>query len=284
MRGKGKATLDLIAEIKRVLEQIQPASVRAVCYRLFVQKLISDMSKVGRVGGQLVYAREQGIVPWPWVVDETRSVERVQCWTDFEDHFDDLCSSHQRDLWEDQPERLVVVSEKGTVRGTLLPVLDELRVEFLVCHGFASATAAHDLAEASLGHDRPTKIIYVGDFDPSGLHMSEEDLPRRLKRYGGNFEIIRVGITAEDVLRGELPDFPAADKIKDSRHRWFTENHGQRCIELDAMPPPELRARVRTAIAAHIDGNLWEESLEREEEERDKLASRKDRILEVFDE
>ena len=50
------------------------------------------------------------------------------------------------------------------------------------------------------------------------------------------------------------------------------------------MAPTELRARVRAAILAQIDGDIWEESLEREEEERDKLASRKDRILEVFDE
>ncbi len=74
MRGKGKDTLDLIAAIKEILEEIHPASVRAVCYRLFVQQLIKSMSKgdVDRIGSQLVYAREEGIVPWEWVVDETR--------------------------------------------------------------------------------------------------------------------------------------------------------------------------------------------------------------------
>jgi hypothetical protein len=125
VRGKGKDTLALIAAIKEILEEIQPASVRAACYRLFVRQLIRSMSKndVDRVGTQLVYAREEGIVPWPWVVDETRSVERVECWRDLEHHLDDFCKEHLKDPWDDQPERLVVVSEKGTVRGTLLPVL-----------------------------------------------------------------------------------------------------------------------------------------------------------------
>jgi hypothetical protein len=190
MRGKGKEMLALISAIKEILEEIQPASVRAVCYRLFVRQLIRSMSKndVDRVGCQLVYAREEGIIPWEWVVDETRSVERVECWRDLEHHLDDFCKEHLKDPWDDQPERLVVVSEKGTVRGTLLPVLQELRVKFLVSHGFASATAAYNLAQTSLEHDRTTRVIYVGDFDPSGLHMSEIDLPRRLKRYGGNVQ------------------------------------------------------------------------------------------------
>jgi hypothetical protein len=134
-----------------------------------------------------------------------------------------------------------VVSEKGTVRGTLLPVLNELRPNFLVAHGFTSATSAHDLAEVSLDHNLPTKIIYVVDFDPSGLHMSEVDLLKRLERYGGDVQITRVGITVEDVC-SDLPEFQAREKVKDPRHRWFTANHGQRCVELDAMPPPELRA------------------------------------------
>ena len=281
MRGKGKEMLALISAIKEILEEIQPASVRAVCYRLFVRQLIRSMSKndVDRVGCQLVYAREEGIIPWEWVVDETRSVERVECWRDLEHHLDDFCKEHLKDPWDDQPERLVVVSEKGTVRGTLLPVLQELRVKFLVSHGFASATAAYNLAQTSLEHDRTTRVIYVGDFDPSGLHMSEIDLPRRLKRYGGNVQITRVAITEDDVLHSGLPDFPASDKSKDARYRWFTENHGDRCIEVDAMPPPELRVRVRKAIPAHIDGDAWERSLEIEQEELAEIADWKARIL-----
>jgi hypothetical protein len=281
MRGKGKDSLALIDAAAEILREIQPASVRAVCYRLFVLKLIPDMSKrsTNKVGTQLVYAREKGTVPWKHIVDETRSIERVSCWRDLEHHLDDFCKEHLKDPWDDQPERLVVVSEKGTVRGTLLPVLNELRVEFLVVHGYTSATIAHDLAELHREHERPMRAIYCGDFDPSGLHMSEIDLPRRLNRYGGDIEISRVAITEDDVLCSGLPDFPASDKSKDPRYRWFIENHGARCIEVDAMPPPELRARVRKAILAHIDGDAWERSLEIEQEELAEIADWKARIL-----
>ena len=71
MRGKSKSSLDLIAASYEILSEIQPASVRAVCYRLFTLGKIPDMSKgsTGKVSKQLVYARENSIIPWEWIVD-----------------------------------------------------------------------------------------------------------------------------------------------------------------------------------------------------------------------
>jgi hypothetical protein len=67
----------------------------------------------------------------------------------------------------------MVLPEKGTVRGVLRPVLDELAVGFFPVHGFSSATAAHDLAMDDDGRD--LILLYVGDYDPSGMFMSEQD-------------------------------------------------------------------------------------------------------------
>jgi hypothetical protein len=44
-RGKTQAVLSLIDICAEILEQIQPASVRAVCYQLFVRELIESTSK-----------------------------------------------------------------------------------------------------------------------------------------------------------------------------------------------------------------------------------------------
>jgi hypothetical protein len=75
----------------------------------------------------------------------------------------------------------MVLPEKGTVRGVLRPVLDELAVGFFPVHGFSSATAAHDLAMDDDGRD--LILLYVGDYDPSGMFMSEQDLPARFAKY-----------------------------------------------------------------------------------------------------
>ena len=47
-------------------------------------------------------------------------------------------------------------------------------------------------------------------------------------------------------MRG-LPSFPASDKKKDPRYKWFVRNYGNRCWELDAMDPNDLRACVEQA-------------------------------------
>jgi hypothetical protein len=44
-RGKSRQVLELVAAAKAILEQIQPATVRAVCYRLFVAGVIGSMTK-----------------------------------------------------------------------------------------------------------------------------------------------------------------------------------------------------------------------------------------------
>jgi hypothetical protein len=96
----------------------------------------------------------------------------------------------------------------------LAPVLDSYAVGFRVMHGFSSATAIYDVCQDDDG--RKLIVLYVGDDDPSGLYMSQADLPIRLIKYEGyHIDLRRVSLTV-DQLEG-LPSFPASDKRKDPR-------------------------------------------------------------------
>jgi hypothetical protein len=100
-------------------------------------------------------------------------------------------------------------------------------------------------------------MLYVGDWDPSGLYMSECDLPARMEKYqGDHVEIRRIALTREQ-LAG-LPSFPATDKSKDSRYPWFVRNFGKRCWELDALDPNVLRACVEDEIKSLIGPDAWQ--------------------------
>ena len=122
-------------------------------------------------------------------------------------------------------------------------------------HGFSSGTVVHDIAEDDDG--RELIALYVGDFDPSGMFMSEEDLPTRLAKYGGDhITVKRIALTRPQV-RG-LPSFPAADKKKDPRYKWFVANYGKRCWELDAMDPNDLRDCVEQEIRKLIEPVAWQ--------------------------
>lgn len=270
-RGKGKDTLALVEAAARILEEIQPATVRAVCYRLFAEGVIENMSKAntGKVSRQLVWAREQGIISWAWIVDETREAERVNSWDDPEQLLQAAGRQYRKDYWADQPNRVEVWSEKGTVRGTLAPILNEYGVTFRVMHGFGSATAIYEAAQDTLG-DKPFTVLYVGDFDPSGMYMSEKDLPQRLNRYGGQAHLHRVALVERD-LDG-LSGFDASTKRGDTRHDWYIERHGSRCWELDAMSPVDLRNRVASEITVMVDTTKWSRCIEVEGVEQKSVA------------
>jgi hypothetical protein len=271
-RGRSQKTLDLVNQAREILEEIQPASVRAVSYQLFVRGLIASMAKVStnRVGSILTRAREEGEIPWAWIVQEGRPIEAIATWQDPAAFARAVQASYRRDKWQGQPKRIIVVSEKGTVRGTLGPVLNEFEIEFLPVGGYASATRVHELAEAS--SDKGMLLLYLGDHDPSGRHMSDEDLPQRLARYSDDREAIevrRIALTAPDTeALGRTLGFPATDKRADTRYQWFVRNHGRRCWELDAMNPNVLRDRVRAAILAEIDAAHWDRYVAAEEAER----------------
>jgi hypothetical protein len=275
-RGVSQATIELIEAARQILEEIQPATVRAVAYRLFILGLIPAMNKgsTDRVSRCLTMAREAGCIPWAHVVDETREAERIATWSDPEAIISAAVAGYRKNYWAMQPRRVEIWSEKGTVRGTLAPVLQKYGVTFRVMHGYGSATALHSIAEETAQDAKPLTALYVGDWDPSGLHMSEVDLPDRLARYGGELVITRLALDAVDVWDGtKLPFFEADTKSKDPRYRWFVANYGNKCWELDALSPVDLRTRVAGAIVGLIDIDAWDHATAIEAAEVESMQS-----------
>jgi hypothetical protein len=151
-----------------VAEAAQPITGRGVGYKLFSAGLIKSMARneMQRVYRLLKEAREEGTIPWEWIVDETRGLERRATWDNPSEFAHDFVRSYRRDNWNQQPVRCQVWSEKGTVRGVLKPVLDEYAVGFNPLHGFNSATEVYNISQDDDG--RPLVVLYVGDFDPAG--------------------------------------------------------------------------------------------------------------------
>jgi hypothetical protein len=269
-RGMAQKSRDLIEAMVAAAQAAQPITGRGIGYKLFVKNLIASMGRADmqRVYRLLTVAREQNMIPWEWIVDETRELERISSWEDPEDYVDTVSRGYRRDFWLQQPKQVEVWSEKGTVRGVLDPIFDKYGVGFRAVHGFSSATLAHDIASAD--SDRPLIILYVGDYDPSGMFMSEVDLPNRFLRYGGaHVELKRIALTSNQVAH--LPSFPA--KRKDPRYRWYVEHYGRTCWELDALDPNELRTIVEKAIKKEIEPVAWKRCSVVEKAEKESLRT-----------
>jgi hypothetical protein len=269
----GRASLELIDEMMIIAEEGQPITGRGIGYKLFIDKLIASMAtrEMARVYRLLKEARERDLIPWDWIVDETRALERVSTWDTPEQYVKCVARSYRRDFWNLQPNRCEVWSEKGTVRGVLQPVLDQYGVGFRAMHGFSGATTVHDIADDDDG--RPLVALYVGDYDPSGLYMSEHDLPNRLERYNGHHVLLRRIALCPQHLPG-LPSFPVASKKKDPRYKWFKRNYGTKCWELDALDTNTLREIVQRAIEDEIfEREAWDRCAGVERAERESLRT-----------
>jgi hypothetical protein len=55
----------------------------------------SEMQRIYRL---LLEARKRGIIPWPWIVDETRELERTSTWADPGEYAHCVAQSYRRDF------------------------------------------------------------------------------------------------------------------------------------------------------------------------------------------
>lgn len=274
-RGPNKETVALEDAIVRIVDERNPITVRGVCYALFTENMIESMAEkfTAKISRIMTDMREHGRLDWHLIVDGSRAINRAHSWKNPEGLIKAAVSQYRRNNWQDQPSLVEVWSEKSTIEGVLSPVLNEYGVTFRVMKGFSSFTSLRQAAEDSIfiQEGQQGVALYLGDWDPSGLSMSERDIPERLDRYGSRWSFERIAVTQTDTE--DLPSFDLNTKAKDPRAPWFRENFGARCYEIDAINPNDLRGRVREQIASRLNLLKWEQSLRIEAAEVESLSS-----------
>jgi hypothetical protein len=246
--------------------------LRQLYYRLVSAEILentrSDYCRLSRV---LTRAREEDDIPFDWIVDRSRPTYSPSVFDNLNDGLKALRDCYRREYWNDQPFHCEVWCEKDAVIGSIQPVTDDLGVTLRVGRGFNSATRVHEIAALFAATEKPIRVFYLGDHDPS-CRCIEVELFTRALRYGtGEFEMKRLAIHAADITEFNLP--PLRVKDTDSRAKMFRAEHGNECVELDALPPDELRRRVREAIESLLDHEAWDRAIAIEEVERESIET-----------
>jgi hypothetical protein len=141
----------------------------------------------------------------------------------------------------------------------------------LVTRGYPSLSYLYEAATALAGQDRPVIIFYFGDHDPTGI-----DIPRNivefLREWGVEVDFRRLAVTPEQVVEFGLVTRPT--KTGDTRARYFEGES----VEVDAIPPKELRRLIQDAIGQHVDRRILERTRRAEQGEREFLSLWADRL------
>src|SRR6516225_9475519 len=100
VRGMAQRSLDLIEAMYAEAKAAQPITGRGVGYKLFSAGMIPSMERaeMQRVYRLLKEARERGDIPWEWIVDETRELERVSTWANPAEYAWTVARSYRRDF------------------------------------------------------------------------------------------------------------------------------------------------------------------------------------------
>ena len=136
--------------------------------------------EVDKAGRLIRIAREEGFIPGLIVHTGRRAEESLPQWDDPEVYAECVQRGYRRNKWNNQPTYIAVWSEKSTVEGTIRPVLKELRTRSSPSTD-SVRQRRYGTRSRRAGRDQPTLLLYIGDWDPSGLCMSELDLPKRMR-------------------------------------------------------------------------------------------------------
>lgn len=130
-------------------------------------------------------AREDGTVPWDWLVDHTRSVFSARTWDGLEDLLTDTSKLYRRDLMRQQSVAIQLWAESDSIGSVIAQVADRYTIPTFIGRGYAARgylwSAAKDAVAAHEAGKR-VHILHVGDFDPSGVDIFR-DVEETLRLY-----------------------------------------------------------------------------------------------------
>ena len=270
-KGEWKGITDLIDAAFAILSEQQPMTIRQLFYRLIgVGPLGNNQASYRKVSRMMTKARRDDRIPWEWIADRTRPIYRPNVWKNPQEYAEAVSRSYRRDYWESQPCYIEIWCEKDTVIGSIQDLADELGITVRVGRGFNSETRAHEIAQILGDSDKPNIVFFLGDHDASGVDI-ERDLKKRVLTHGsGDFVLRRLAIHKQDIAIFDLP--PQRVKQSDPRAVAFLRKHGTECVELDALPPNELRLRIREEVEALLDMAAWNKAINVEKAEKESIV------------
>ncbi len=258
-----------------IVEEVCPATVRQVFYQAVNRGLVPKDEGKGYdvVQRRLLAMREALALPYGWIVDGTRYVHGYRRYNDLDEFTDFAAGLYRKDYWATSEVNVEVWLEKDALKGVLFPTgVNECGLGLHVTRGFASVTYLQEAAEQIEADGRPHHIYVLTDFDPSGISIAatvERELMRRAP--DSEIHVERLAVDRDQIDLWDLPTRPT--KSSDSRATAFRRIHGTDSVELDAIPPDELRELVRSAIDNHMDPHRLRSFKMVEEQEREGLRA-----------
>jgi hypothetical protein len=234
-----------------------PTSIRFLFYELVQQGVLTKKApgERGRLPSQdlseaLMALRESGLIPWDWIVDETRDLDLWQSAPTVYAYVLEAAKTARIDCWAGEPAPLIL-TESRSLAGVLRNIASAYLCPIAATNGQVGGFLHTDIIPVLTTGQR---VLYFGDEDLSG-HQIEHNTRRVIEAETGALRWERLALTPEQVRDYGIPPI---EKV-DNRYRggkltvaYETEALSQIVIQqlltdrLDALLPEPLEdVRVR---------------------------------------
>lgn len=241
-------------------------TLRQLYYRLVaLQRIPNNVNTYKHLSRKTAQARREG---WfPSLIDRTRFVERFDSWDHGKDSVEQMIAAFRLDRTTDQPYQIYLGVEKHGLTEQLMHWFGHMGLPILALGGYSSQTFVDTVIKVVERDGRDSVLLYAGDFDPSGMDI-DRDFKERTECFD---QVVRIGLNRKLVDKFELP--PAPGKATDSRSAQFMLEHGELVqVELDALPPEELRKLYQRHIDKFWEPKTYERVLAAEKVQREHLV------------
>lgn len=261
-------------QILAVIREDHPQSVRHLYYRMTDPRLPEPVDKTDagydQVQHRVKELRRVGRLPYRWITDSTRRGYYVDTFAGSADFLSRMAGLYRSSPWMRSDTYVEVWTESRSIAAVIQRDCEELAVSLYPAGGFTSISLAHQSAEYINAQcdGRPVRVLYIGDYDQAGV-LIDIALERELRHHLDSdidFKVIRLGITAEQVERLDLPK--KERKVSDRRSpevKWT--------VEAEAMPAHMMRQLVRDAVEQFLPADALAVAKVAEKSEREFIES-----------
>ena len=245
--------LQIKKQIKDLIAEFSPRSVRNIYYRLidptFPVSINKGMGEYERVSRWLTEMREAGEIPFEAITDGTRAAQ-VNSSYSYGTYIDNLACHFLPNLWAGAETRCLVICESRSLSGMLDAVCRQYKVDLAVSGGFSSLTFRHDVCE-QLSCNEHSTVIYIGDYDPSGLAITDNWFDSLSTYVETEFDFARLAITEAQIREYDLPYVEKENKGTHNKDMTLR-------VEAESMDILLLQSILANEFDRHLPPTAWE--------------------------
>lgn len=183
--GFYKKSYSLVQAILKFIIEQKKVTVRQVFYNMVVQGLVPNKITVYKnIDIKINKMRFANLIPFDSIIDTTKFYGTNQ-YDSLENMIEQLKSKYRSNWDEEFDTHIEVWLEKQALANIIHPITDYFGVFLSVSGGRTKVSQVHScITERMNCTDKPMVILYLGDYDPTGLRIVES-LTEQFKQQSG---------------------------------------------------------------------------------------------------